>query len=189
MSLADDFRLYYRQTYIGYRTNSGRVLPFYVQEVTGGGGNSGETGMNRLVFHGQVMYDDRQTEREVRYSSDKLVLELPELGYVHHRGRNIWLTYRPVHQASKGLSGRRLVGSQMNNDVARAIYRAVHEQPDNLARQFSFDANGKLFYKKREVGSHAGGTVTIKSAVSWLSAYITKAFSNITTVEVENADS
>ncbi|MGL5013647.1 MAG: hypothetical protein ACRC6V_05065 [Bacteroidales bacterium] len=188
MSLSADFQLYYRQTYVGYRTNSGRTLPFYIQDVTGGGSHN-DSGLNRLVFHGQVMYDDRQTEREVRYNSEKLVLELPELGYVHYRGRNIWLTYRPVHQASKGLSGRRLVGTQMNNDVARAIYRAVNDQPNDLARQFSFDANGNLYYKRREVGTHSEGTATLKSDVPYLRAYLMKAYPNITEVEVsENVD-
>ncbi|MGL5014465.1 MAG: hypothetical protein ACRC6V_09285 [Bacteroidales bacterium] len=181
MSLVDDFRLYYRQTYVGYRTNSGRILPFYVQEISSGG-----SGIDNLNFVGQVMYDDRNTDRTVSIGSGKLILELPELGYVVYRGRPLWLSYRPVHQASKGLQGRRVVGSQMNNDLARAIYRAVNDQPNDLARQFLLADNGKLYYKKREIGTHSGDTATVKEAVSYLGAYLTKAYPNISRVEVES---
>ncbi|MGL6130034.1 MAG: hypothetical protein ACRCZ9_00280 [Fusobacteriaceae bacterium] len=74
----------------------------------------------------------------------------------------------------------------MNNDLARAIYRAVNDQPNDLARQFLLSDNGKLYYKKREIGTHSGDTATVKEAVSYLGAYLTKAYPNISRVEVES---
>lgn len=185
MSLANDFRLYYRGTYVGYRTSGGRVVPFYVDEVSGGGRDYSLESQESLVFHGNVLYDDRSTSRNIELGDGTLVLELPELGYIVRRNAPVWLTYKPVHQASKGLSGRRLVGSALNADVARAIYLAIHEQPDDLARQFFFRGNGELHYKGRIIGTHENGTVTLTAQAAYLHPYVGKAFPNIRDVTVE----
>lgn len=186
MSLASDMSMYYRNTYIGYRTSAGRVLPFYVQEVHGGRDDYSEESMNSLVFVGIVYYDDRETTRNIRMSDNALVLELPELGYIIVNNRPRWLTYRPVQQASKGLSSRRLVGSAMNAGVAKLIYRALHEQPDNLARQFCFH-QGTVLYKGMNIGSVEDNTIVIKHLNRNYVPYVTKAFPdmNVTIGEAE----
>lgn len=179
MSLASDFGMYYRSTYIGYRTSSGRVIPFYVSEVSGGDGSHSEESQQDLVFHGVCIYDDRSTERNVRLGDGLLVLELPELGYIQVNGRHLWITYRPIHQASKGLSGRRVVGTGIGNNTAKAIYKALHDQPDNLARQFH-KTDTTMSYKGRQIGTIEGTTLTLLKVGEYLVPYVGKVFPELT---------
>lgn len=180
MSLASDMSMYYRNTYVGYRTAAGRVLPFFVQEVNGRSSDSdySQENMDSLIFTGIVYYDDRETNRNVVLGEGRLVLELPELGYIISNGRPRWLTYRPVQQASKGLSGRRLVGSAMNNGVAKLIYKALWEQPDNLARQFCFH-NGNVLYKGMNIGTREGDNCIIKHLNRFHAPYLIKAYPDL----------
>lgn len=180
MSLASDMSMYYRNTYIGYRTNGGRVLPFFIQEVNGRNSDSdySQESMDELVFSGIVYYDDREQNKNISFNSGRLVLDLPELGYIVLNGRPRWLTYRPVQQASKGLSGRRVVGVGMNASVAKLIYKAVQDQPDNLARQFCFH-NGKVLYKGLEQGTRDGDNVVLKHSSRFYAPYLLKAYPDL----------
>lgn len=184
MSLASDMGMYYRSTYIGYRTSGGRVLPFYVHEVEGQGNDYSQESMDSLVFTGIVLYDDREQHKSVELASGSLVLELPELGYIIVNNRPRWLSYKPVQQASKGLSSRRLVGSTLNGGVAKLIFKAVHEQPDNLARQFCFH-NGKILYKGLNIGTIEGDVYTV--SCQYLVPYLSKAFPDLNVVAGEEA--
>lgn len=179
MSLAYDFSMYYRNTFVGYKGEDGRVYPMAVQEVSGNSDGYDQETMDNLVFHGIVLNDDRDVRVDVRLGSGDLVLELPELGYIYQEGRPRWLTYTPVQQASKGLSSRRVVGARITNSIARAIYKALHDQPDHLARQFCFH-NGTVLYKGVCIGTcESESDVVIKSNRQYLIPYLNKVFPNL----------
>ena len=175
MSIRDDFRMYYRGTYIGVRKD-GVVIPFYVDEVDGGGRDWSETSKNSLVFHGRFVEDDEVQLGRVTMSSGNVILELPELGYIEYRGINLWLRYRPQHVASKGLSSRRVTGiMSLNDDIARSIFKAVRVQPNHTARQFAF-SNGEVLYKNRVIGTYSDEHVRLNDQARFLVPVFAKAF-------------
>lgn len=185
MSLVDDFALYYRGTYIGYRGRDGRVRPFYVEGVnrTQRFEGHGEENLQYLRFSGCVVDRDDSQVWPDSIDYNEAILQLPDLGYVKIGQRWIWLAYRSLRQAAKGLTGRRLSGSSLNNNVAKQIYRAMHDQPDSTTRQFHFFDNGDVGYKGRKVGIHLDGVVTLHPEVRYLVPYINKCFPD-KTVEV-----
>lgn len=188
MSLASDFHMYYSGTYVGYRLDSGRVVPFYVHDVIGDSDSYDAEAESSLVFRGLVLKDEVAIDYNVTLGEGRLVLELPELGYVKIGNNWKWLSYRPVHMACKGLTGRRVIGSTVNNACARAVYKAIHEKPDNLARQFHLNQRS-LNYKGREVGSNnSEGVISLYPEWKHLVSYAQKVFTT-TTVEVLNVSS
>lgn len=177
MSIRDDFRMYYRGCYIGVRIE-GVVHPFYVDEVDGGGRDWSEASKNSLVFHGRTILPGNDIQfGHIRMDSGNVVLELPELGYIQHRGHHYWLRYRPQHAASKGLSSRRVSGVMSINDhIAAAIFAALHAQPNHTARQFAF-VDDRVLYKGRVIGStNEAGQVTLVEAARYLQQLISKVF-------------
>ena len=177
MSIRDDFSMYYRGTYIGARQADGTVVPFFVDNVDGGGRDYSETSKNSLVFLGRSVLAEDVEFGQIRMDSGNVVLELPELGYIQHRGSHYWLRYRPQHIASKGLTGRRVAGlMQINDHIARAIYAAITAQPNHSARQFAF-VGESLLYKDRTVGTiREGGEIQLNEAAVFLRGVLAKAF-------------
>lgn len=187
MSLASDFHLYYSGSYVGYRLDCGRVIPFYVHEVSGDVDGHQVGSENELTFYGVILNDERHTDANEVLGSGRLVLELPELGYVQIGNNWKWLSYRPVHMANKGLSGRRVIGNTVNNNTAKGIYRAIHTQSDNLSRQFH-RTREFLNYKGREVGSNnPDGSISLYPEWKHLVPFVQKVFTT-ETVEVLNVN-
>lgn len=178
MSLVDDFSLYYRGSYIGFRGNDGRVRPFYVEGVnrTQRFDGHGEENLQYLKFIGTVMDQDDSQEWPDEITYNEAVLQLPDLGYVKSGQRMLWLSYRSLRQAAKGLTARRLNGASLTHSLAKQIYRAMHDQPDSTARQFHFFSNGDVGYKGRKIGSCSENLVTISSEAQYLIPYINKCF-------------
>lgn len=189
MSLTEDFNNYYRNTFVGFRDETGRVRPFFINRVTSRRGLNNTTqyldeGLQYLKFEGRTLdgIDGEVWEGEVRFDTGQVVLELPELGYIDLNGVPVWVRYNPVHQRVKGLCGVRLVGASMNDRTAIAIYRAIHAQPDHTARQFAFH-NGEVYYKGRIIGRYSDDAVTLVQGAAYLGSFIEKCFPE-KTVEV-----
>lgn len=172
MALAHDFSNYYNNTYIGYWLN-GVLVPFFVRSVHGGRGDNIET----LKVDGYFMQDGERVFRDnVLLKKDNVQLELPEVGYIKLGDRVYWLRYRPQRTMSKGLCGRRLLGVQMNDRVAAAIYEKVTSHP--IALQF-ITHRGNVLYKGRIIGEVVDGKWVIEKHYTYLVMFITKVLPEI----------
>lgn len=176
MSLRRDFKLYYEGSYVGFRSDSGEVLPFYVYEVLGGGDTYDKESEDSLIFSGRLFKSSSKTKDiQVSLGSGLLVLSLPELGYVKHGDHCYWLSYRPVRAAQKGLSSNKVVGARLTGQLVLDIYKAAHEEPCSLRRQF-FVRDGQIYYKGRFVGTILDGVESFLDVFSYVKDYYNKAF-------------
>lgn len=194
MSLADDFRMYYGESYIAFTGADGVTRPAYVTGVdlpnrfnpSNTTEQYGIEAVQRLRFHIMVIHNgdfDESQERTETLEGGRIDLELPELGYIMDGRTPRYLMYRPVHMSKKGLVGRRLRGvSNMGNRVAIAIFDAIRKEPNNVARQFYFHENGELHYKGRVVGKHEENNVTLRTEVKYLAPIMESCFSGKTVV-------
>lgn len=172
MALAHDFANYYNNTYIGYWLN-GVLVPFFVRSVHGGRGDNIES----LKVDGYFLQDGERVFRDnVLLKKENVQLELPEVGYVQIGDRAYWLRYRPQRTMSKGLCGRRLLGAQMSDRLASAIYNRSAEQP--IAIQFIAHRE-KVLYKGRIVGEVVGGKWVLEKPYTYLGIFIAKVFPEI----------
>ena len=177
MALANDFANYYNNTYIGYY-HRGQLYPFFVSAVHGGRGDNIEA----LKVDGYFLLNgERQFRDNVLMKKENIELELPELGYVVIRNQARWLRYRPQRTMSKGLSGRRMMGVQMSDAVASAIYERATENP--LALQF-LAHDGRVLYKGRVIGQVVEEKWVLEKPFTYLGMFIAKVYPAIV-VEVK----
>lgn len=195
MSLARDFVNYYGNCYIGFRPNvNSPLLAFYVTNVnTGrnfGDGDYTDEAMDALRFSGYYVLDGERREiNNTTLGAGKIDVEMPELGYIRYRDRDLYLTFRPQRSMRKGLCGRRVEGCQGNlgDAMAEAVYASVQHQPDSLRRQFAI-TDGSLMYKGRKVGTSVGDNFEVFIPYRYLGHFVRKAFGeniNVQFVEEE----
>ena len=195
MSLARDFHNYYGNCYVGFRPErNGQLRAFFVTNVQTGrnmqDNDYSDDAVQALRFSGYYVLDgERRDINHTTLSSGKIELEMPELGYVHHRNRHMHLTFRPQRSMRKGLCGRRVDGCQGNlgDSLAEAIYDSVHHQPCSLRRQFAV-VDGALMYKARKIGTSEGDQFSVFNPYRHLGQFVRKAFGenvNVDFVEEE----
>ncbi|UZV39709.1 hypothetical protein APT65_00106 [Trabzonvirus APT65] len=187
MSLAEDFNMYYGNTYVGLPDRNGVVMPFWVTGISRGrdfnNNDYGEDAVKALKFSGIHFTDQGDEEKTVVYT--KLVLEMPELGYFNYQGRNFFLTWRPTRSTKKGMCDRRIAGTnQLTSDFVKQIYKTVHAKPDSLSRQFLTE-NGKVRYKGYVVGNVENQLMTILKKFKYIVPYLKKVVGNDYVVEEE----
>lgn len=192
MSLARDFHNYYGECYIGYRNRAGGpIVPFYVSNIrTGRNRNEddySQGAVDALRFSGYTINQDGQTNNieNLTLESNKIILEIPELGYAKIGNTWYWLSYKPQRSTKKGICGRRLDGlrgRRMDDATAQAIYVASENEP--LRNHFLVD-EGKLMYKGRQVGlCQREGHFDLYIPYRYLSHFIRKAFGDAVAVEL-----
>lgn len=172
MSLAHDFAHYYNNTYIGFWLN-GVLVPFFVRSVHGGRGDNIEA----LKVDGYFMQDGERVFRDnVLLKKENVQLELPEVGYIRLGDRVYWLRYRPQRTMAKGLCGRRLLGVQINDRVASAVYERANHNP--VAMQF-ITHRDKVLYKGRIIGGVEGDKWILDKNYTYLLMFIAKALPEV----------
>lgn len=187
MSLADDYNMYYGNTYVGLPDQNGVVMPFYVTGITRGrdfnNNDYGHEAMLALKFSG-IHYTDRgEEEKTVVYT--KLILDMPDLGYVKYMGRNYFLTWRPTRSTKKGLCDRRISGvNRIDPSFVKEIFKTVHEKPDVLSRQFLTE-DGKVKYKGYVVGRVENNLLTVLKKFKYIIPYLKKVVGRDCVVEEE----
>ena len=199
MSLSRDFHNYYGNCYVGFRaTPQSPVIPFMVTGIrTGRNMNENdysEQAIDRLRFTGYTVGDNGETQgrEDVTLASGKLVLEMPELGYIRVNNRYHWLSFKPQRSMRKGLCGRRLdglAGANFNDNMARQVYLEAHNKVDPLQRHFSVQGE-ELHYKGRRIGSVRNGDYELFVPYRYLSHFVRKAFGENVVVNLveENQD-
>lgn len=183
MSLHDDFGMYYNGTFIGYRQNNGKVIPFAVDSVSNDGDlfslrnypssqrprmEHGEEAYNALVFNG-TLYDGRNRNgRSVGIAEDRLVFDLPDPKYVKVGNQYHWVSYRANRSTKKGMCSRRIACALAFSDQIAALM--YDETPDENVIGRVFLRNGsKLDYKGTPVGQLDGVNVTLFTEAAHLS--------------------
>lgn len=191
MSLAEDFNMYFGGTYVGLADQHGVIRPFWVTSVARGrdfnNNDYSEAAVNALRFTGtHYRNEDMEEEKTVPYG--KLVLEMPDLGYIEHRGKFYYLTWRPTRSTKKGLCDRRISGvNRLDYNFVRSIYETVHKNPNPLARQFCIQ-EGKVAYKGYLIGTVDNKLLKIAKKFKYLLPFINKTLEEgyVAQEEVEN---
>lgn len=180
MSLARDFYNYYGNCFVGYKgSEDSPTLPFFVTQVRDDRRylySYGEEARNSLIFSGQVL-DFEGGSRDVTeiLGSGKIVLEMPELGYVSLGDQPYWVTFRPQRSMRKGLCSRRIEGLPENlfgTRFAVEVYKKAFENPSPISRQF-FLKGDTLLYKGRPVGRVADGKCSLNQLFKYLKVHVT----------------
>lgn len=172
MSLSHDFSNYYYGCYIGYY-HEGELVPFFVSRVHGGRGNNVES----LKVDGYYLTQaGRQYRDNAPLTKENFNLELPEVGYIKVGGFVHWLRYRPQRTMSKGLCSRRLLGADLTDKLAIAIYERSKLNP--TAIQFITN-NDQVLYKGRTIGEVVGNKWILHKFYYYLSPVIKKVFPEI----------
>lgn len=184
MSLHDDFGMYYNGTYIGYRQNNGKVVPFAVDAVSNDSDlfnlrnypshqrqamEHGEEAYNAMVFHGHVVQSTRsRVSKAVSITEDRLVFDLPDPKYIKLDGAYYWCSYRANRSTKKGMCSRRISCQLAFTDQIAILM--FDETPDENVIGRIFLRNGdKLDYKGTPVGQLNGNNVTLFTEAAHLS--------------------
>ncbi len=176
MSLAEDYNMYYGGTYVGLADNNGVVRPFWVTGVTRGrdftNHDYSEDAIRALKFSGTFFGSNGPEDKTVSYP--KLVLEMPDLGYVSFGGRDYYLTWKPSRSTKKGLCDRRIAGvGRLDNVFVQSIFESVNKNPDPLSRQFLIK-DGKVAYKGYLVGTVDNQLIKIGKKFKYVLPYLRK---------------
>lgn len=176
MSLAEDYTMYYGGTYVGMADRNGVVRPFWVTGVSRGrdfnNNDYSEAAINALKFSGTFFTENNPEDKTVPYT--KLILEMPDLGYINYQGRDYYLTWRPSRSTKKGLCDRRIAGvNRMDNTFVKAIYESIHNNPDPLSRQFLIKED-KVAYKGYLVGTVDNQLIKVAKKFKYVLPFLRK---------------
>lgn len=190
MSLSDDFRMYFGDTWVGYRLD-GVVLPFLVQEIrlresefTGDIRNTSDMygnheNLRALQFRGYIIRNRSGSTEEItaQYNDENLVLETPDLGYTKlSNGKWVWVSVAPSHSVKKGLCDRRL-NHPLVLDHQPDVYSLFCTRPEDYEELVTRDLLIKdeiIFYKGKQVGVVENGVYQIPSELPLLGKILTQ---------------
>lgn len=164
-SLVRDYNHYYQHSWVGIQEN-GLLIPIFVETVIDTSELSSddwsEEHREQLMIHG-IRYDKRERDGRIVASSittsvmnPALVLESPDVGYVHS-GRDIrWAVIRPVRQRLKGMVSNKVNGTNIGRgtETSSIIYNLFNPDFEGMINRYLFVApsNNRIYYKGAEIG-------------------------------------
>lgn len=173
MSIANDFGMYYSDTYVGIREKED-IIPFYIREVrfqrsVRPGTENNLSHINNLLFvgnrltkrkDGSYVYQDNSESIPI----ENLILDVPLLGYYELQGVSSerWIYHLPQRSTKKGFTYRKTnIGEIIRTNsqgFLKLIWDIFNDTRSYNSRNFFLDKNNNLFYK----GLHIGTTVPEK---------------------------
>lgn len=165
MSLANDYQMYYNETFVSFEGRNGEQIPMMVVDVRWIGDTPDDewdsNNVHLLRFRGHVLYKDgsryRINEDTVWKTFDELNFEVPELGYflVEGMDRPVWIAALPQRSAKKGFTLRKTnIGRNLDrSEQYRVVYETYNSSKSYAERNFCFDGRN-IDYKGIRIGQY-----------------------------------
>lgn len=172
MSLAQDYQMYYSETFVSFEDRHGAKVPFLVMEVRWQNNEPDDPWDNRhvnqLKFRGHTIVKDEDnydfSERMVWKTWDELDFDVPDMGYYEVRGmdRPLWLAAMPQRSTKKGFTLRKSNhGRNLDRrDQNKIVYECFNDKRSYFQKNFWFDGRN-VDYKGIRIGQyevHEDGT-------------------------------
>lgn len=201
MALSEDFNMYYGATYIGYRRDDNKVVPFYVEGVSHNNDRLDLEGLssreyNRVAysddaidaldFSGVIENANGDNQRiTIGHNDPRLIFEMPDSKYVLLRNVYHWISWRSNRSTKKGMCQRRISGApQFNFNLAKAMF---DETPAaGVIGNCLLHKGEELHYKGVIIGSWIGDEISLVPEASHLLKLVNKEIPECqTTVQTE----
>ena len=195
MSLAQDFSMYFSDTYVGIRTGN-TITPFYVRDVrfnkqVKSGTENDLSLMGNLLFVGSRVIKNKDgtytySDNNESINISDLTLEVPLLGYYKVDGisQPTWIYHLPQRSTKKGFTYRKTnISSFMrvsSNSFIKLVWDIFNDKRVYNERNFHMDSANKIFYKGLHIGKAIPEKgVSLKKSAKYLEELTTSFLSGV----------